>query len=213
MELAHALWQPAGDGRFPTLIALHGYGGDAFDMLALAPELADGRLLMICPRAPLPAEGDEGYGWYRVVPGEPRDWDEFERMSARLLAFIDAALDRYPVDRSRIAIAGFSAGGRFAYRLALGHPERFRGVAALSTTLADEIAATVTPTDALARLEVLIQQGAYDVPVPVERGRQARERLRALGIEPEYHEFPMAHEIGPGSRRTLSRWLARVLDV
>jgi phospholipase/carboxylesterase len=192
---------------------LHGYGGDAFQLLTLAPELAGGQLLVVCPQAPLTAEGDEGYGWYRVVPGEVRDWDEFERMADGLLAFIDAALDRYPADRSRVALAGFSAGGRFAYRLALGHPERFAGLAALSTTLADEILERIRPSSELSRLQVLVQQGAYDVPVPVERGRQACERLRALGIEPEYHEYPMAHEIGPGSRRNLSRWLARVLTV
>lgn len=213
MDLAHIVLEPAGRGPHPTLFALHGYGGSALDWAPLAPQLAGGRLLVICPEGPLPAEGDYGYSWYRVVPGVPRDWAEFEATAGRLLAFLDAALARYPSDRARVAVAGFSAGGRFAYRLGLGWPARFAGVAALSTTFAEEIAARIAPSDARKRLPVLVQHGAYDVAAPVERAREARERLRALGIEPEYHEFPMAHEIGPGSLRSLSRWLARVLRV
>ncbi len=213
MKLSHVVARPAGPGPFPTLVALHGYGGEAAGMLALGQRATADDVLVVCPQGPLPAEGGYGHGWYRVVPEVPRDWDEFERVATAVRQFIDEALQRYGGDPRRVAVLGFSAGGRLAYRIGLGWPDRFAAVAALSTTLADEIVARLDG----ARIaeagppDVLVQHGAFDVAAPIERGRAARRGLRALGIEPEYHEYPMAHETSPGSERDLARWLRRTL--
>jgi predicted esterase len=37
MELLYTAHVPAGDGPFPTIIALHGWGANAHDLLGLAP--------------------------------------------------------------------------------------------------------------------------------------------------------------------------------
>ena len=37
MELMHAAHVPAGSGPFPTLLALHGFGASAHDLLGIAP--------------------------------------------------------------------------------------------------------------------------------------------------------------------------------
>jgi phospholipase/carboxylesterase len=211
MRLAHALSRPEGDGSFPALVAFHGYGGNAVDMLSLIQPLVPRPALVICPQGPLHAAGDAGFSWYRVLPGVPRDWDEFERMAATLREFVDEAVEQHGADRRRVVLLGFSAGGRFAYRLGLSEPERYAGLAALSTTLADEIARHIAPGDALGRLPVLIHQGSTDTVAPVQNGRGARERLRTLGLEAEYEEYPMGHEIGAGSSHDLTRWLDRVL--
>src|SRR6202521_4969930 len=50
MRLIHTLYEPAGEGPHPTLIAMHGYGANALDLLGLAPYIADGRFLVICPQ-------------------------------------------------------------------------------------------------------------------------------------------------------------------
>ena len=47
--------------------------------------------------------------------------------------------------------------------------------------------------------------------VGVDRGRASRDRLQSLGLEPDYHEYPMGHEVGAASANDLSSWLERVL--
>jgi len=53
MRLIHTLYEPAGDGPHPTLIAMHGFGASALDLLGLAPYIADGRFMVICPQGPI----------------------------------------------------------------------------------------------------------------------------------------------------------------
>ena len=50
MELLHTAHVPAGDGPFPTLVALHGWGASAHDLLGLAPWLLGGEALVLCPQ-------------------------------------------------------------------------------------------------------------------------------------------------------------------
>jgi phospholipase/carboxylesterase len=62
-------------------------------------------------------------------------------------------------------------------------------------------------------LPLLVQHGADDPMISVDRARESRERLNALGATPDYREYPMGHEIRPDSMRDLSQWLERVLEI
>ncbi len=217
MTLLHAIAHPAvpeaEQGRpLPTLIALHGHGAHAQDLLGLGPILAGGRLLMICPQAEFAIEpGYPGYTWFRRGADEQRAPGEVERVSGLLRRFLDEATRRYPVDPDRVALLGFSQGGSLGYALALEEPLRFAGLAALSTWLAPDVLEALTPHAELRRLPVLVQHGSHDELVSIEKGRDACETLRGLGVEPEFHEYLMGHQINNESARDLSLWLQRVL--
>ena len=222
MTLIHAVAHPGssddadGDGLLPTLIALHGYGANAQDLLGLSPYLAGGRLLMICPQAPLQIEPNfHGFNWHAFSGPDGRGSpDVVEAANAMVSEFVDFALEAYPVRRDRVALLGFSQGGGMAYRAGFSEPERYVGLAALSTSLPDDVFADgELPGDAVRALPLLVQHGASDASVSVDRGRASRDRLAALGLEPDYREYPMAHEVGAHSARDLSQWLERVLDL
>ena len=222
MTLIHAVAHPGssddadGDGLLPTLIALHGYGANAQDLLGLSPYLAGGRLLMICPQAPLQIEPNfHGFNWHAFSGPDGRGSpDVVEAANAMVSEFVDYALEAYPVRRDRVALLGFSQGGGMAYRAGFSEPERYVGLAALSTSLPDDVFADgELPGDAVRALPLLVQHGASDASVSVDRGRASRDRLAALGLQPDYREYPMAHEVGAHSARDLSQWLERVLDL
>lgn len=214
MTLTHVVAHPGGSGPLPTVVALHGHGANAQDLIGLAPHIAGGRTLWVCPQAQFTIEpGSYGFTWFKRGPDGQRDPEQFERTVEAVRDFIDEALERYPIDPARTVLLGFSQGGGLAYRIALAEPRRFAGLAALSTSLSDELAETLKPGDGVGELSVLVQHGANDPTVNVDRAQQARERLRAMGVEPEYHEYPMGHEIGQQSARDLSTWLERVLDL
>lgn len=198
----------------PAVLALHGHGAHAQDLIGLAPVLAAGRVLWLCPQAPYALEpGVNSYTWFERGPAGSRDPESFERTVAMLHAFIDDAFERYRVDRDRVVLLGFSQGGSLAYRIALVEPQRFRGLAALSTWLPEEMAESITPGAAVGALPVLVQHGSQDPMVSVDRARDSRDRLRGLGVEPEYHEYEMGHGIGAESTQDLSRWMERVLGL
>lgn len=214
MNLVHAVWHPGTPGPHPTLVAFHGHGAHGQDLLGMAPFLASGRLLVIGPEAEFALQpGAPSFTWF--AGGDPGQHSaaEFERVAAALSGFIAETVPRYGGDADRVALLGFSQGGTLAYRLGLAEPRRFRGVAALSTWLPDEAVAHAADAAAVAALPLLVQHGAEDPLLPIERARAARDRLLALGATPQhlqYAEYAMQHEIRVESLRDLSQWTERI---
>lgn len=208
MNLLHAIHEPAGEGPHPTIVALHGWGANAMDLLGLAPYLAGGRFLVLCPQGPVevPTGGPPGYGWFPLTAGGPIDAAAFARGVDALRTFLDAALKRYPVDARKLVVLGFSQGGVMAYSLALGEPQRFAGLVALSSWLPEALAAQIPPADR-SSLPTLVHHGSTDPMIPVERARESVEVLRRMGVPLAYREFAMAHEINGESLTDLVRWL------
>ena len=214
VTLAHVVAHPGGREPLPAVVALHGHGANAQDLIGLAPHLAGGRALWLCPQAQFTIDPRYyAFTWFQRGPDGRSEPERFERTVEAVRDFIEEAVERYPVDPARIVLLGFSQGGRLAYRIALAEPRRFAGLAALSASLSDELIETLEPGDGVGELSVLVQHGSDDPTVDVDRARQSRERLQAMGVEPEYREYPMGHEIGQQSGRDLSAWLERVLDL
>jgi phospholipase/carboxylesterase len=67
--------------------------------------------------------------------------------------------------------------------------------------------------DALGRLPVIVQHGTADQAIEVQRAQESRDQLQALGVQLEYHEYGMAHQIGAESLGDLSAWCMRVLGL
>ena len=210
MNLLHAVHVPAGDGPFPTVIALHGWGASALDLLGLAPLLHGGRALVLCPEGPVEVpigRGLVGHGWFPLVPGEPPDPEELRKGAAALRELFAVARERYPIDPERVVLLGFSQGGAMAYEWALSEPESVAGLIALSTWLPEPLADAVGRRPGQENLPVLVLHGTEDTMVPVDRARASRERLRDFGVQLMYRELTMAHEISGEALRLIARWL------
>ena len=211
MDLLYAAHVPPGEGPFPTVIALHGWGANAHDLLGLAPMLFDGRALVLCPQGSVEIPiggGAKGYGWFPLMAGgTPVDPADFARAAQVLRAFVAGARERYPIDPRRVVPMGFSQGGFMAYDLALSDPEGFAGVAGLSSWFPPALAATLPKRPEHERLPVLVVHGTRDAMIDVERARESREALREYGVQLTYREFEMGHEIRPEALRVVLQWL------
>lgn len=215
MGLTHTLAHPGTDGRLPTLIALHGYGSHAYDLLGLAPLLADGGLLVICPQAPHTIEpGVPGFSWASPLlarEGEPPDLTPSVQS---VLALVDHAIEHYPVDPERVAVLGFSQGGGVAARVALAAPKRFRGVALLSTSTDEERGGVLEAAPGgVGNLAALVQHGSNDATIAIAEAFATLMRLQTLGLKPEFQQFAMQHEVTAESAKSLSTWLTTVLKL
>jgi len=209
MNLLHAIHEPKGDGPHPTILALHGWGANALDLLALAPHLAGGRFLVLCPQGPVTVPvppGVDGFGWFPLTAGSRPDPAAFERAVEALRVFIDAAVPRYPVARDKFALLGFSQGGMMANALALHLRPRLAALASLSSWFPAALAESLG-NPSLDHLPALIQHGTRDPLIDVALARESVELLRRLQASVVYREYDMAHEISGPSLLDLSRFL------
>lgn len=210
MQLIHSIFEPQGEGPHPTIVALHGWGANALDLLGLAPHLCDGRFLVICPQGPLEMEigpGAVGYGWFPLTLGVPPDIPAILTARDMLKTFLDSILTRYPIDRNKLVLLGFSQGGVMAYGLVLGEPDRFSAATILSSWLPQELANAFTNITDSQYCPTLIQHGSHDELIEIDRARESVETARNLRIPVTYREYNMGHEISQRSLLDLSAWL------
>ncbi|MFY9826636.1 MAG: alpha/beta fold hydrolase [Thermoanaerobaculia bacterium] len=210
MSLLYTAHVPAGDGPFPALLLLHGWGASAHDLLGLAPLLHGGKALVLCPQGSVAVPfggGQYGYGWFPLRLDGPTDIAAFERGADELRELFDRSMQRYPIDPAKVVVAGFSQGGVMAYDLALRQPSRFAGLAALSSWFPPELAETLPKLPEQEGFPVLVVHGTRDDRISVEKARESREALRPYGVTLTYREFEMGHEIRQDALRVLQQWL------
>ena len=210
MNLVHALYEPAGEGPFPTIFAMHGWGSNAFDLHGIAPFIAAGRFLVLCPQGPHDVQigAISGYGWYDTKPGAKPDEEKVDAAIAGLRTFINDASGRYPVDRNRIVLVGFSQGGMMAYNLAMRWPDKFAALVGISTAFPDYLFERATNRAAIARLPTMVQHGRADEMLEMSRARKSVELLRELGAPVTFREYACGHEVCADGVRDLSAFLA-----
>jgi phospholipase/carboxylesterase len=210
-KLLYAAHVPKGDGPFPTVLLLHGWGANAHDLLGFAPYLHGGNALVLCPQGQVEipiGRGMHGYGWFPLIPGQEPDREAFQQGADALRAFRDHALERYPIDRDRLVIMGFSQGGTMAYDLALRDPAHFSGLAALASWFPELLAETLPKLPEHENFPALVIHGTRDDRIAVEKARESRETLRPYGVSMTYREIEgMGHEIREEALRIILKWL------
>ena len=211
MQLVHTLYEPEGDGPHPAIFAFHGWGASALDLLGLAPYLATGRFMVICPQGPVevPIGPTRGFGWYPIRMGSAPDPEALERAAVTAEAFIDSALERYPINRRKLVVLGFSQGGSIAYRLAMSNPARYAALVGLSTWFAPELKDLAKDRDALTRLPTLVEHGRADEMIEIGRARTSVEHLRELRVPLTYREYDCGHEITADGLEDLNEFLTQ----
>jgi phospholipase/carboxylesterase len=209
MEFVYAAHVPAGEGPYPTVLALHGWGAHAQDLLGLAPYLHGGDALVLCPQGPVTVptgQGMVGYGWFPLSGGGELDPTQLTMAGLRLKTFLDQAMETYPIDTKHLLVMGFSQGGVMAYDLVLKDPGSYTGLVVMSSWLPNQL----KPADSLASehasLPVMVVHGTEDPMIAVARARESRNRLIALGLSPTYREYEMQHEIRPEALGDIVQW-------
>lgn len=127
---------------------------------------------------------------------------------ASLMTRLDEVLASYPVDASRVFVAGFSQGGRLAFRLALLHPSRFRGAVPIAGPLAPE---DVPLEGSLPVPPLLVCHSPQDRVVPAEWSRDGLALLSSRGVYPEFRPFAGGHALEAPLIEGIARWMVAIL--
>lgn len=192
----------------PMVIMMHGRGADMNDLADLAPLLdtADG-CRFVFPNAPKPFEAYPGmsFGW-TWFDGWPPEEESVAASRKELIGFIGEITAQYPT--SRLVISGFSQGAMMSLDAGLRLEREIAGIVAMSGGLYEH---DLPDLRARAGLPVLIAHGAYDDVVAVNYARRARRVLEDAGLDVEYHEYPMGHQVAQEEIEVVRAFLARVL--
>jgi len=112
----------------PLLLLIHGCKQNA-DMIVKGTGLMDDAMkrqfFLLVPEQSITSNSDHCWNWFyshQQVRGAYTEMNSF-------ISAIDSLSRSYPIDRSRIYIAGMSAGGAMAHNLLSCYPDYFAGVA------------------------------------------------------------------------------------
>ena len=112
-------------GKMPLVVMLHGCGQDARSFAAstrMNGLAAAAGCVVVYPEQDHLANVQGCWNWFDTRSGRAL------REAAGILAVVDQACAAYPIDSTRVVVAGMSAGAGMAALLALHHPERFAAV-------------------------------------------------------------------------------------
>ena len=202
MTIRH-LERPAAGEPAGLLVLFHGRGADERDLFPLLDLLdPERRLLGVTPRGPFsfPPGGAHWYALRQVgYPDPPTFFETYAALGEWLDGF----------DYEHVVLGGFSQGAVMTYALGLGEgrprPAALVALSGFMPTVPGFELALEPPLPPVA-----IGHGTYDDIIPVEFGRQARERLEAAGGEVRYREYPLGHGIDPAFLAELAPWLAHL---
>ena len=178
----------------PMVILIHGRGADMNDLADLAPMFDSGSgCRFVFPNAPKPFEPYAGmsFGW-TWFDGWPPVHESVVESRAQMLRFIGEITEKYPTPEGKLIVAGFSQGALMALDSGLRTQKKLAGIIAMSGGLYEQELIDLTVHKSL---PVLIAHGAQDDVVPVNYARRARAVLENAGLDVEYHEYPMSHQV------------------
>jgi phospholipase/carboxylesterase len=188
-RLDHALvLAPDASGPLPLVVMFHGAGADGSQSIALLRELAErAQFLLVAPST-------LGRTWDLLAGGWAQD-------VAALRTSLDEVVQRWPVDPSRAALAGFSDGASYALSLGLTNGDAWPEIVAFAPGFA-------APEGVRGDPSVFVAHGEMDRVLPIDHtSRRLVPRLREAGVEVEYVEHPAGHRIPPQIADAAYAWL------
>jgi phospholipase/carboxylesterase len=111
------------------------------------------------------------------------------------------------VPSSRIFLVGFSQGGAVALANGLRREAGLAGIVALSTYLpmADVTANEITKAGK--NTPVFFAHGSGDPVIPMAIGKASHQALVDLGVNSQWHDYPMQHAVCAEEISDFASWL------
>jgi predicted esterase len=194
-------FEPARVAGTPTLLLLHGTGGNEDDLLPLGRLLAPDAALL-APRGRVLEQGMPRF--FRRLAEGVFDLEDLERRTAELAGFLEAARSRYAIGAAGLVAVGYSNGANVAASLMLRRAGVLAGAILMRPMVPFEPDRPAGP----GRVPVLLLPGRADPIAPPVHAERLAEMLRAGGAEVTIAVQPGSHVLGPGDVSAARQFLA-----
>jgi len=175
----------------PLVVLLHGAGASGADIIGAVQKEAEAAGAIVL------APDSRGTTWDVLRGGFGPD-----------VRFIDESLRqtfaRHSIDRSRIALAGFSDGASYALSLGQANGDLFDAIVAFSPGFS-------APPRQVGKSRVFVSHGTDDRVLPIDPcSRTIVPRLQEQGFEVRYLEFDGGHSVPANvAHQAVAWWLGR----
>jgi predicted esterase len=193
-------YQPPTEPDAPTLLLLHGTGGNERDLLPLAPELLPSAGIL-SPRGKVLEHGMSRF--FRRLAEGVFDIEDLRARTAELAAFVGAAARHYRFDPARVTGVGFSNGANIAGSLVLLHP----GVLQQAILFRAMVPLVPDPMPAATGTRVLFSNGRTDPIVPHAETEKLAALMSAAGADVTVAWQQAGHHLVPADLAGAREWL------
>ena len=198
-------FEPAATPGLPTLLLLHGTGGDENDLLPLGRLLAPGAALL-SPRGNVLERGAPRF--FRRFAEGVFDTEDVKRRAGELAAFVRAAAARYGFAADLVIAAGFSNGANIAGAMMLLEPGVLRGGALFRAQLVIEESVIGQRSSVSGGTVVFLAGGRTDSIVPVAETERLAKVLTEHGADVTLRWDDAGHTLTRGDVDAAAEWLA-----
>jgi phospholipase/carboxylesterase len=200
LDFVH-VFQPPATPDAPTLLLLHGTGGNEHDLVPLARMLAPGGGVL-SPRGKVLEHGMPRF--FRRLAEGVFDIEDLKKRTVELAEFIASARDKYELDGSRIIAAGFSNGANIAASLLLLRPGTIGGAILFRAM----VPLVPDPLPSIPGTPVLLSNGRQDPLVSAAETERLASLLRSAGADVTLVWQNAGHQLTEGDLEQARQWVA-----
>jgi predicted esterase len=197
----HVFQAPAA-GHTPTLLMLHGTGGNEHDLVPLSNTLAPGAGVL-SPRGKVLEHGMPRF--FRRLSEGVFDLEDLRIRTHELAAFVTAAASHYGLDAANIIAVGFSNGANIAASMLLLEP----GVLAGAILFRAMVPIVPDPLPSLAGTPVFMSNGRTDSLIPADGAERLAALLQQAGASVTVEWQPGGHQLTRQDLVQARRWLGQ----
>ena len=195
---------PGEDESGPTLLLLHGTGGNEEDLIPLGQELAPDAAIL-SPRGKVSEYGAPRF--FRRLAEGVFDQEDLLFRTHELAEFVEAAAGEYGFDPSKIVAVGYSNGANVAASTILLHPDLLRAAVLLRAMVPFE--PEVTPD--LTGMPIFMAAGRMDRMIPQNNTQRLADLLTEAGAEVDLRWRNVGHPLIYEEVGEATQWLAEVM--
>ena len=202
-EHIHRFLPPA-SADAPTILALHGTGGDENDLIPLA-RMVSPDAAVLSPRGNVLEQGMPRF--FKRLSEGVFDLDDLRARTADLAQFITTASAKYKFDPSRVVALGYSNGANIAASVMLSNPGVLKGGILLRPMVPFE----PDRLPALKGTSVLISAGRQDPLIPQASTSKLAALLKQAGADVTLSWYDAGHGLVPREMEQATRWFGEHL--
>lgn len=195
---------PGEDESSPTLLLLHGTGGNEEDLIPLGQELAPGAAFL-SPRGKVSEYGAPRF--FRRLAEGVFDQEDLLLRTHELAEFVEAASAEYGFDRSKLVAVGYSNGANVAASTILLHPGLLKAAVLFRAMVPFEL--DLTPD--LSGMPVFLAAGRMDRMIPPDNTQRLADILDEAGADVDLRWRDTGHPLTYEEVGEAKEWLSEVL--
>jgi phospholipase/carboxylesterase len=195
---------PGADESGPTLLVLHGTGGNEEDLIPLGQELLPGAAIL-SPRGKVSEYGAPRF--FRRLAEGVFDHEDLLFRTHELAGFVEAAAEEYGFDPSKVVAVGYSNGANVAASAILLHPGLLRAAILFKAMVPFE--PEVTPD--LSGMPVFMAAGRMDRMIPQDNTQRLADILTEAGADVDLRWRNVGHPLTYEEVGEAREWIAVML--